>query len=400
MARSAIRTITLAGVLAIGGNQGIFPPPIAAADGRSAPRRVDLMRAPDGGIQPQAAIDANGTIHLIYFKGEPTGGDLFYTKLELGRHTFAPPVRVNSQHGSAIAIGTIRGAQLALGRDGRVHVAWNGSGKARPLNAFGSNPMLYARSDKVGGTFEPQRNLMKRTSALDGGGTIAADLAGNVYVAWHGRTEDAGPGESARRIFVARSGDDGATFGPEQPALDEETGACACCGTRAVADLSGTLYILYRAAKGGSGRDMYLLTSHDHGDHFEGRTVHPWKAEFCPMSSASLADGRSDVLAAWETKEEVYFARIDPKSTEISPPVKPPGGVGRKHPTIVRNGLGETILVWAEGTGWQKGGALAWRLFDTDGRPTDIKGRVEGGIPTWSLPTVVVRPDGSFLIIH
>ena len=52
------------------------------------------MRAPDGGIQPQAAIGANGTIHLIYFKGEPTGGDLFYTKLERGQHTFAQPVRV------------------------------------------------------------------------------------------------------------------------------------------------------------------------------------------------------------------------------------------------------------------------------------------------------------------
>ena len=39
---------------------------------------------------------------------------------------------MNSQAGSAVAAGTIRGAHLALGRKGRVHVAWNGSGTALP----------------------------------------------------------------------------------------------------------------------------------------------------------------------------------------------------------------------------------------------------------------------------
>src|SRR5262249_4020238 len=127
---------------------------------------------------------------------------------------------------------------------------------------------------------------------------------------------------------------------------------------------------------------------------------HPWKIEACPMSSAALSEGGADVLAAWETKQEVYFARIDPGSSKVSPPVKPPGHAARKHPAVASNPRGETILLWAEGTGWQKGGALAWRIFDKDGRPTDIKGRVEGGIPTWGLPTVVARSDGSFLIIH
>ncbi len=107
---------------------------------------------------------------------------------------------MNSQPGSAIAIGTIRGGQVAVGRGGRIHVAWNGSNGARPKNPAGGTPMLYTRSEPGGKTFEPQRNLMQRTSALDGGGTIAADRDGNVYVAWHGRTEDAEPGEAHRRM--------------------------------------------------------------------------------------------------------------------------------------------------------------------------------------------------------
>ena len=61
---------------------------------------------------------------------------------------------------------------------------------------------------------------------------------------------------------------------------------------------------------------------------------------------------------------------------------------------------GETILVWAEDTGWQKGGSLAWQVFDADGQPIDEPGRLEGGVPAWGLPTVVAQPDGGFTIIR
>jgi hypothetical protein len=35
--------------------------------------RVKLMRAPHDGLQPQAAMDREGVVHLIYYKGEPAG---------------------------------------------------------------------------------------------------------------------------------------------------------------------------------------------------------------------------------------------------------------------------------------------------------------------------------------
>ncbi|MEO7649520.1 MAG: hypothetical protein ABIZ80_03565, partial [Bryobacteraceae bacterium] len=99
---------------------------------------------------------------------------------------------MNSQPGSAIAVGTIRGAQLALGRNGRVHVARNGSMAAEPKGTTNPDsgkpgvPMLYAGLDNGGKAFERQRNLMTLSFGLDGGGSIAAGHAGNVYVAWHG----------------------------------------------------------------------------------------------------------------------------------------------------------------------------------------------------------------------
>ena len=269
MMRWTVRAATLTGILAIGGIRETIPA-IAGPDDEATSGRVTLLNTPGGGIQPQAAIGTDGVVHLIYFKGDPTAGDVFYTRLGPGKREFASAIRVNGQPGSAVAVGTIRGAQLAIGRGGRVHVAWNGSGKVPPKAASDSTPMLYARSDREGKAFETQRNSMTKTSGLDGGGTVAVGPDGDVYVAWHGRSEDSAQGEDGRRMWMARSRDDGATFAPEEPAFDQPTGACGCCGTRAMADGRGTLYVLYRAATKVVGRDMYPLTSRDRGTRFRG----------------------------------------------------------------------------------------------------------------------------------
>lgn len=370
-----------------------------AAQAADRPGPVTLLKTPAGGIQPQAAVDAEGTIHLVYFKGEAHGGDLEYTSRKAGADEFAAPIRVNSQPRTAVAAGTIRGGQLALGRKGRVHVVWNGAMNQAATGATHEGAALfYTRSDTARSAFEPQRDLIRHTSALDGGGTVAADSDGNVYAAWHGRAQDAPEGEGGRTFWITRSTDDGATFAPEELAQTRPTGACGCCGTRALAGPDGSLYLLYRAATRGVERDMMLLASHDRGLHFEGRSLQPWPVKACPMSSESFAAAPGgDVFAAWETQGQVSFARV----TRPADPVSPPGRAGdRKHPAVAVNPKGEVLLAWAEGTGWQKGGHLAWQVFDATGRPTDEKGRVRNGIPVWGLPTAVARPDGGFVIIH
>src|SRR5207244_12429124 len=120
------------------------------------------------------------------------------------------------------------------------------------------------RTTHAGTAFEPQRNPMQLTWGLDGGGSVAADAAGSVYVAWHGQ-EGSGQGEQTRRLYVARSKDDGKSFSPEAPAYEQATGACGCCGARAFADRSGTLYVLYRSATEQVHRAIYLVVSPDLG---------------------------------------------------------------------------------------------------------------------------------------
>ena len=69
---------------------------------------VSIIHVPNGGIQPQV-VERDGVVHMIYFAGDAQKGDL------------------------SIAVGNIRGAQLAVGRNGRVHVAWNGTESTEQL---------------------------------------------------------------------------------------------------------------------------------------------------------------------------------------------------------------------------------------------------------------------------
>ena len=368
---------------------------LLAAPAFAEPGRVTLARVPNDGIQPQASVDGNGVVHLIYFKGKPGGGDIYYVRQQPGKENFTTPMQVNSRSGSAIAVGTIRGPQLALGRNGRVHVAWNGSQDA---TTHPGAPMLYARLNDAGTAFEPERDLIHDTVGLDGGGSVAADPAGNVYVMWHASPPGNTEGETQRAVFVARSSDDGKTFAREKPVNPKPTGACGCCGLKAFADGRGNVFALYRAAAVKVNRDEILLVSRDHGATFEIANAHPWNVATCPMSSASLVETKSGVLAAWETVGQVYFTSVDGKMLKVSKPVSPPGSGKRKHPAVISNSQGDVLLAWAEGTGWQRGGAVAWQVFDANGQPKE-KGRAEG-VPVWSLVAAVARKDGSFVIFY
>ncbi len=358
--------------------------------------KVNLMRVPNGGIQPQVAVDAAGAVHMIYYKGDPGHGDLYYVRSRDGA-TFSAPLQVNSQPGSAIAAGNIRGGHIALGKDGRVHVAWNGS---RSLTGkMGQEPMWYTRINNAGTAFEPQRNVIHTAYGLDGGGSLAADNAGNVYVVWHAPAPGT-EGEGNRRVWIARSTDNGATFEREKPVWDRATGACGCCGLNAFADRKGTLYVLYRSATEVVHRDIYLVVSKDRGQTFEGTDVSQWNVGACVMSSEAFAQAPAGVLAAWETEKQAYYGRVDPVTGKMSAPVAAPGAGGnRKHPAVAGNTQGESLFAWTEGMGWSKGGSLAWQLYDKSGQPAAERGQAPG-VPAWSLIAAFARPNGGFTIVY
>jgi hypothetical protein len=366
---------------------------------------VVTLRTPNGGNTPQVAVGSDGIVHLVYFKtSKGDRGDLFYVRSRDGGRTFSNPIRVNSQPNCAIPA---RHARLAVGRNGRAHVVWNGSGEAQPkgpLNPaqpddspYNGTPLLYARLNDAGDAFEPQRNLIRHTYALDGGGTIAADEDGNVYGIFHALAAGYPQNEQGRRIYVAKSADDGKTFSEEAVAWDQPVGACGCCYVGAMAEKGGKVYVVYRAAESAIQRDVYVLTSTDGGKAFTGAKADAWRTSQCPMSTASLVRGAAGVLAGWETEGKVIFGQLEGASVSEKLPA-PGSGAGRKYPALATNQRGETIHAWTEGMSWKRGGAAAWQVYDAKGEAIGEVGRAEG-IPADGTVATFARPDGTFVVV-
>ena len=360
---------------------------------------VETIRVPNGGSYPQALTDRAGRIHLIYVNGDPMRADVYYVRSDDSGKSFSRPIVVNSHPQSAVITGTVRGPHLALGRDDRVHVAWMGSDKAQPRVNGKAAPMLYTRMNDAGNGFEPQRNVIQAHPGLDGGGSIAADVEGNVCVAWH--APDGGEGEENRNVWIVRSEDEGRTFGQEMAVLPKKVGVCGCCGMRIAATEKGKVYIVVRSANESVNRDIYLLASDDYGKTFKVAVVDPWKVGTCVMSTASFSATAQRTVVAWETQEQVRLAAMDSKSTVLGVPI-PVAAKNKvqKHPAVATNGRGQSIVAWAVGTGWNKGGSVAWQAFDADGQPIVKQSGERGGLPVWGVPAVVGLPDGSFRIIY
>ncbi len=74
---------------------------------------------------------------------------------EPGENFFSAAMCVNSRPGSAIAVASIRGAHLAMGKDRRVHVAWQ---------VF----------DRLGRPLEEKRSVPGKTERVPVWGLVAA----------------------------------------------------------------------------------------------------------------------------------------------------------------------------------------------------------------------------------
>ena len=361
--------------------------------------QVNLVRVPDGGLQPQALVDSTGTVHLVYLAGDPKHCNVFYARRPVGQTKFFNAIRVNSAPDSAVAVGTVRGAQLALGKSGRVHVAWNGSDRAS-TSSNGSFPMLYSRMNDAGDAFEPQRDLMTSTTHLDGGGSVAADPYGHVYVVWQGHKRTGPQEEIDRGVYLAFSSDDGRTFTPERQVNSSDTGACGCCGLKAFANNDGSLAILFRSANLAGNRDSVLLLSTNYGVTFSSTVVGQWHFSSCPMSTYALGVTRGRFIGLWETAGQIYSAWLGPDKPGTNPTAVNGATGKRKHPAFAatENPSGPMLIAWTEGTGWEKGGTLSWECVDAQGAEI-VSGRSEG-VPVWGSVAAIAERNGTFTVIY
>ncbi len=319
-----------------------------------------------------ARTSSDGTIHLLYNRGDIP----YYVKSSDGGATFTAPLPVVDQQSRKDGL-VFQGSSMAAGKSGIVYVAMSTNNwKVKLPNV--PEGLVFATLQPGTKAFTPVRSLNARPSE---GFSIAADEKGRVVATW-----------LAGKLYANFSTDGGRTFS-QTAELNTAYDPCNCCTTRAIFGSNGDLAVLYREETNDD-RDMYIVIQDKSGHQVRNRISSTlWHVNACPMTYYSLSSTSNGYVAAWPTKGDIYFARLDSKGN-----VLPPGEVKTPGHSSMRSGL--VALSRADGTSliaWKRNGELLWQLYDRQGVPQGDP----GSVPSAEKGAAgVVTRDGTFILFQ
>lgn len=322
---------------------------IASRSALAAPK-VTVVPLPQG-AQPMAAkTDAQGTMHVVFDSADGPQ----YVKSADGGKTLGKPLPLVDRQSRKPGL-EFNTWDMAVTGDGAVHVvmgtnAWK---LKLPKGEWGYE---YTRLMPGDLSFSPLKNVNHQPSE---GYSIAADERGTVTAVW-----------MADKLFANVSRDGGATFG-DKIEIDPSLNPCNCCTTSSAYGSDGRLAILYREETNNE-RDMYVaLWDQTKNTVTKVRVgLTPWVVDSCPMTYYSIAASGDGYIAAWPTKGEIFFARLDGSGKARGPKeIKTPGANGMRTGLVALPAAdGNAIVVW------KKDGQLGWHLYDGRGKPSGSAG--------------------------
>lgn len=358
---------------------------------------VSLIPTPDRGVQPRAAVDAGGALHLVAFHGPRESGELLYRRSADAGKTFGRPLKVTNELHAATAVRASACAQLALGKGSRAHVVWH-----RPASEAGPAEVLYTRLDDANAAFETPRAMSSARAGLDGGSAVAADENGRVWIAWHAPSKpDAGVKE--RALFVVESNDDGASFGPERMALPGRVSACS--SIQLLAGLDAGFGFVYRSHVDGKFKDKEFFhreTTVVFSEPGADATwsVDEWPSRECLATTYSCARSPRGWVVAFQSQSGVSWTRVDPTVFEHAS-FSPPGeSASPRHPAVAVDSGGQVLLAWIADAREPDGATLEWSLFTPEGKPVADTVRCGAGVAPENVLSAVSFADGRFAIVH
>jgi len=248
------------------------------------------------GAQPQLAANqrtvavAFGAHSTVYFSASTDQGRTFSAPvkvadapmLALGRHR-GPRVAITP---SAIVVSALVGTKMPKGSDGDLKT-W--------------------RSTDGGKTWSEGGRINDVTaSAREGLHTMIARPDGLLFAAWLDLRK------KGTQLYSAVSKDSGATWSKNTLVYEPPSGnICECCHPTSIVDAKGTIHVMWRNALGGA-RDMYVARSNDGGATFgpaEKQGSGSWALEACPMDGGGLAfDSAGALVSIWRRENDVYLA--------------------------------------------------------------------------------------------
>jgi hypothetical protein len=326
----------------------VLLPAIASASDLTS---VITRPVPDGGHAIVAKTDAGGVIHLLY---DAEGGP-WYVKSSDDGTTFSQPVALVDPASRKPGLEFITW-DMVVGADGTVHaVLGNNAWKLKlPQDEWGC---FYTSLASGQATFAPLRNINHKPSE---GFSIAVRDDGTVTLVW-----------MADRLFANVSRDNGRTFAAAVE-IDPQLNPCNCCTTSSVYGADGKLAVLYREETNND-RDMYLALWDQQLQKVTKTRIstEPWKIDSCPMTYFSLARSGRGYTAAWPTKGQIFWAKLDGSGKPLSPgEVSAPGRNGMRTGVLVLPAQNGSTLI-----AWKKDQQIGWQAYEASGKPLGQPGK-------------------------
>lgn len=364
----------------------------------AAQGEVLIKATPDNGVQPRLTLDANGGVHLLYFKkrlNTPAAreGNLYYRQYDVETGRFGLAVKVSS---SAFAMQTfsIARAAMAITDDGRIHVMWY-----YPRTA----EFIYSRSNPERTAFEQQRSMVENfREGIDAGGDLAA-IGSQVALVWGAGDLQA---EDERTMFARFSHDAGESFGEEIMLSNPDLGACACCSLATDYLDESNLLVAYRSAIDGIGRHMQLLTVSGTDNELTGASygsmhdLQQWELSACPLSANDIVRAGDDQRwLVFETESRIVQMDLR-NQADIAKIAEPFTETRQKNPALAINDQGLRLIAWGEAISHARGGRLNIRIVEKNGEDTGYVLEEEIEITQYSFPAAAALPDGNFLVLY
>jgi hypothetical protein len=375
-------TLVIVGVVPISG--------ALAVGAQNTIPEVRVVYLPDEALVPDVMMDGAGVLHMVYGLGDHA----WYVRSADDGRTFSPPVKVNTEGKVTLKMGE-RGPKLALGRGGSIHVVW-----ADQWSPGVKVYPRYSRSLDGGRTFEPPRALAS-LSGIDGL-TVAADGEGTVVAFFHQVSPAQQEIPQAHRLYLARSTDNGATFGPEErmkiQGMDDL--ACSMCMMRARITADANVCLALRVANDNI-RDFFLLRSPKQENAFTPLRVNEdyWELKTCPMCGPELTlDPTGWMLCAFMSRHRVYWSALDDGrfTLHVATPANENDEI---YPAAFGDGKGHVLLVWQVGPmAVGRTATVKWALYRKDGTFTGKQGTL-GVSTSGTKATAFLGTDGAFYIV-
>ena len=298
----------------------------------SAPAPAQISAPGVDAAEPVAASAPDGSFYIAWVNHEAKQSDVMIANFNNKGEMRDSPARVNRQRGVATAW---RGDQpsIAVDANGSVYVVW--TKRVDNGGKHGTDLYMSVSNDRAK-TFEPEVKINDdKVPGPHGMHSLAVSKDGQIFVSWldernihKPEPSTKGDGhhmESNRDFFIANSTDGGRTFSKNQKVASE---ACPCCKTSLAVANDGTLYAGWRQVLPGNFRHIAVVSSTDRGATFSSPVIvsdDKWMLQGCPVSGPSLsvdASGRLKVLwyaAGKANAPGLYLTESTDKGRNFSP---------------------------------------------------------------------------------